>query len=165
MTTENPALPPGRFDDRRALLRLSPAECAEFLAAPRTMIVASYGPGGWPHQVAVFYVMDGARPVFWSYRKAQKIRNLQRDPRVSCLVEDGTLHYELRGVQLRGHAVVSEDPDLIERTWQQLTRKYRGPITPAERANFERQAYRRCVVTVEVEHTASWDHRKLAQTT
>jgi PPOX class probable F420-dependent enzyme len=140
---------------------MSPAEVASYLAAPRTMVVATHGPGGFPHQVAVFYITDGERLAFWSYRKAQKVTNIQRDPRVSCLVEDGTDHRELRGVLLVGHAHVSLDPAEIERTWRRLTAKYQGPISPADLANFQRQAGKRCAVTVDVQRIVSWDHRNM----
>lgn len=146
---------------RREHVRMSPAEVADYLAGPRTMIVATNGVGGFPHQVAMFYVMAGPNPVFWSYRRAQKIVNIERDPRVSCLVEEGTDYRGLRGVLLTGNARVSLDPDVIEKTWRQLTEKYTGPITEPDLANFRRQADKRCVVTVEVTRVTSWDHRKL----
>jgi PPOX class probable F420-dependent enzyme len=147
---------------RREHVRMSPAEVAAYLGGPHTMIVATNGTGGFPHQVAVFYVMDGDNPVFWSYRKAQKIVNLQRDPRVSCLVETGTDHRELRGVLLTGRAHVCADPAVIERTWRWLTEKYSGPVTPADLANFQRQADKRCVVTVTAADVLSWDHSKMS---
>ena len=146
---------------RREHVRMSPAEVADFLADPRTMIVATHGAAGFPHQVAMFYVLDGENPAFWSYRRAQKVVNIERDPRVSCLVEDGASYQELRGVLLTGHARISTDPEVIEKTWRQLTEKYTGPITEADLASFRRQADKRCVVTVEVNHVASWDHRRL----
>jgi PPOX class probable F420-dependent enzyme len=140
---------------------MTPAEVAEFMAGPRTMILATHGTAGFPHQVAMFYVMDGANPAFWSYRKAQKIVNIERDSQVSCLAEEGTGHRELRGVLLTGHARISTDPAVIERTWRQLREKYAGPVTTADLANFHRQADKRCIVTVEVTRVTSWDHRKL----
>ena len=143
----------------RARIRLTDAEVAAYLDAPRTMVVATSGPRGYPHQAPVFYVLDGGRPVFWTYRASQKVRNIERDARVSCLVEDGREHHELRGVLLLGTASISTDPGLIEATWRRLTTKYYGTLDVAV---LERQAAKRCVVTVEVEHTASWDHRKLA---
>jgi hypothetical protein len=109
----------------------------------------------------MFYVMDGGNPVFWSYRRAQKIVNIERDPQVSCLVEDGTDYRDLRGVLLAGRARLSVDPAVIERTARLLSEKYTGPVTPSDLANFRRQAAKRCVVTVEVERVTSWDHRKL----
>ena len=140
---------------------MSPAEMADYLAAPRTMILATIGVGGFPHQAAMFYVMAGANPVFWSYRRAQKVVNIERDPKVSCLVEEGRDYRALRGVMLRGSARVCADPEIIEQTWRQLTEKYTGPISEAELANFRRQADKRCVVIVEVTRVSSWDHRKL----
>jgi PPOX class probable F420-dependent enzyme len=146
---------------RRAHVQMTPGEVADFLDSPLTMVLATHGAAGFPHQVAMFYVMDGGNPVFWSYRRAQKIVNIERDPRVSCLVEDGADYRELRGVLLAGRARLSVDPAVIERTARLLAEKYTGPVTPDDLANFQRQAAKRCVVTVEVERVTSWDHRKL----
>lgn len=136
-------------------------EVARYLDRPRTMTVATIGPGGFPHQVAVWFVMDGTSPCFWTYRRSQKVRNIERDARISCLVEDGTDHDSLRGVQVAGTAEVSVDPTVLERTWRLLTEKYRGPITTEDLAGFERQVAKRCVVSVDVVRTTSWDHRRL----
>jgi PPOX class probable F420-dependent enzyme len=146
---------------RRDHIRLSTEEISAYLDAPRNMVIATLNADGTPHLTAVSYVMDGTSPVFWTYAKSQKVRNIERDPRVSCLVEDGELHSELRGVMLTGTARVSRDPELIEATWRRLTVAYRGPIDVADVANFERQRDKRCVVTVAVRRTVSWDHRKL----
>jgi PPOX class probable F420-dependent enzyme len=146
----------------RAAIALSDDEISTYLAAPRTLVLATIGEDGSPHQVALSYVMDGPDPRFWTYRRSQKVRNIERDPRVSCLVEDGTEHFELRGVQLAGRATISTDRDDIRATWRRLSEKYHGPITVAMLANFDRQADKRCVVTVAVDRVASWDHRKLA---
>jgi PPOX class probable F420-dependent enzyme len=145
----------------REHVRMTAAEVRGFLAEPHTMIVATHGASGFPHQVAMFYVMDGESPAFWSYRRAQKIVNIQRDPRVSCLVESGKNYQELVGVLLTGLARVTTDPEVIERTWRLLTEKYSGPVTPTDMANFQRQAGKRCVVTLEVTRVTSWDHHKL----
>jgi PPOX class probable F420-dependent enzyme len=146
---------------KRQLARLTAQETSRFLDAPRTMIVSTIGPGGWPRQAAVFYVMDPAGPVFWSYAKAQKVRNLRRDPRISCLVEEGTDLAELRGVQLIGRAEVSFDRDVVEATWCRLTVHHQGDITTERRAAFERQAAKRCVISVTTERVITWDHSKL----
>ena len=146
---------------RREHVRMSPAQVRAYLDGPHTMIVATNGVGGFPHQVAVFYIMDGDNPLFWSYRKAQKIVNIGRDSRVSCLVETGVDYRELRGVLLTGRAHVSAEPAVVEHTWRRLTEKYSGPITPADVANFQRQADKRCVVAVEVAGLVTWDHSKL----
>jgi PPOX class probable F420-dependent enzyme len=145
----------------RAQVMMSAAEIAAFLATPRTMIIATIGSGGWPHQTAVSFVMDAGSPVFWTYASSQKVRNIERDPRVSCLVEDGKRRGEWRGVALRGRAGISRDPADIERTWRQLTLTYRGSIEPYDEEKYMRQRDKRCVVTVGVERITSWDHHKL----
>lgn len=55
---------------------------------------------------------------------------------------------------------ISTDPPLTAEIWRQLTEKYSGPVTPAETANFSRQASKRYIVTVDVENMISRDHRK-----
>jgi PPOX class probable F420-dependent enzyme len=145
----------------RAGVAMSPEQVAAYLAAPRTMIVATIGPDGMPHQTAVWYVMNGTDPIFWTYTKSQKVVNLLRDPRISCFVEDGRQHRVLRGVALTGRAAISTHPADIEATWRRLTTTYSGPVTDSDEANFARQAGKRCVITVGVERVTSWDHRKL----
>ena len=58
-------------------------EVREFLGGRHTMNVATVGPTGHPHLVAMWYVMVGEDPVFWTYAKSQKIANLRRDPKVT----------------------------------------------------------------------------------
>ncbi len=50
----------------------------------------------------MFYTLIDGRIAFWTYRTSQKARNLARDPRLACLVEDGADYFELRGVQVTG---------------------------------------------------------------
>ena len=50
----------------------------------------------------MFYALLDGRIAFWTYRTSQKARNLARDPRLTCLVEDGEDYFELRGVQVAG---------------------------------------------------------------
>jgi nitroimidazol reductase NimA-like FMN-containing flavoprotein (pyridoxamine 5'-phosphate oxidase superfamily) len=77
------------------------------------MSVATVGPDGRPHLVAMWYgFIDGA-PAFWTYAKAQKIVNLRRDPRLTCMVEDGSAYNELRGVELVADAQLIEDAERV----------------------------------------------------
>ena len=66
---------------RRGTITMSDDEVHEFLAGRHTMNVASMGPDGRIHLVAMWYgfTADGA-PAFWTYGKSQKILNLRRDP-------------------------------------------------------------------------------------
>ena len=63
---------------------MSETEVAAFLDEARTLNVATLGPDGAIHIVAMWYVMHGTSPVFWTYGKSQKARNLSRDRAMAC---------------------------------------------------------------------------------
>ena len=46
-----------------------------------------------------YAIIDGA-PCFWTFAKSQKVVNLRRDPRITCMVEAGDEYSDLRGVEL-----------------------------------------------------------------
>lgn len=105
---------------------MTQAEVAEFLAGARTLKVATLAPDGTIHLVAMWFVMHGASPVFWTYAKSQKARNLARDHRLSALAEDGETYDTLRGVQPAGTAEIIGDPAQVLRIGQELSAKYAG---------------------------------------
>jgi general stress protein 26 len=54
-------------------------------------------------------VLHEGRIAFWTYARSQKVRNLERDPRISCLVETGDDYFALRGVSVTGEAELVRD--------------------------------------------------------
>ncbi len=77
---------------------MSPSEIETFLDDSMKVQVATVSPDGAPHLTTLFYVMQDGQIAFWTYASSQKIKNLERDPRITCLVEDGEDYFELRGV-------------------------------------------------------------------
>ena len=73
----------------RAAVRMSPDEVEEFLGSQMKVQVATVNPDGSPHLTTLFYVVDDGRIAFWTYASSQKIKNLERDARITCLVEAG----------------------------------------------------------------------------
>ncbi|MGX7823903.1 PPOX class F420-dependent oxidoreductase [Actinokineospora sp. 24-640] len=151
---------------RRELIRMTEPEAAAFLAAERTMTVATLGPGGRPHLVPLWYVPDGAILSTWTYGASQKIANLRRDPRATVLVEAGESYEELRGVSLECDVAVVEDADKVVRIGMAITQRYTGGEEAATAASqFVRaQAAKRVGLVFTPTRTVSWDHRKLAGT-
>jgi PPOX class probable F420-dependent enzyme len=146
---------------RRELIRMTDEEVDEFLHGRRTMNVATIGPGGHIHLVAMWYgFLDGA-PAFWTYGKSQKILNLRRDPRLTALVEAGDQYEELQGVELVGRGTIVEDRDQIMELGRNVFERYTGPYTDEAGPVLEAMGSKRLVVKVEVESVVSWDHRKL----
>lgn len=145
---------------------MSEAEIEDFLQAPRVMNVATLGPSGHPHLVAMWYgFIDGA-PAFWTFAKSQKVRNLRRDDRLSALVEDGDRYSELRGVELVGRGRIVEDFDAVMQIALSVAERYNGPAAASDEARsfLAAQARKRVGVVIDVERTVSWDHSKLGGT-
>ncbi|MEV6599967.1 pyridoxamine 5'-phosphate oxidase family protein [Actinoplanes sp. NPDC051346] len=153
--------------NQRAAVRMPAEQVAALLAAGRKLQLATINPDGTPHLVTMFYGMRDAQIAFWTYRDSQKARNLTRDPRLTCLVEDGDDYFELRGVQVTG--VVRQIDDLAGVTEigrLVAARMPGGPSgPPGETAILEgyvaRAATKRVAYLVEPRRTVSWDHRRL----
>ncbi len=149
---------------RRNEVAMSTDEIAAFLDEQRVLNVATNGPTGHPHLVAMWYVMIDGRPTFWTFGKSQKVVNLRRDPKISALVETGDSYNELRGVEIEGTARLIEDYEAVLDIGKRVAEKYNGPEGTSELALpfLEKQAHKRIGVSIDVERTASWDHRKIA---
>ena len=148
--------------NRRDLIRMSDEEIRAFLEEQRILQVATIGKDGWPHLVAMWYVLINDQVVFWTYAKSQKAINLRRDLRLSCLVESGVRYDELRGVQIKGRAIINDYLATVQRTGEIIYERYTGgPLNDATRQMVVAQAPKRMVVFVEPVEIVSWDHRKL----
>lgn len=148
----------------RERIRMTDAEIGEFLAEPLTASLATIGPDGAPHLVAMYYApWEDGRLAFWTYRTSQKARNLARDPRCTLLIETGDGYDQLRGVQIRGTVEVVEDPtDVLPIGAAVYGRYLDGGLPEGAEGFLEDQARKRSAYLVTGEHVSSWDHRKLA---
>jgi len=147
--------------NRRDLIRMNDEEIRAFLEEQRILQVATIGKDGWPHLVAMWYVLINDQVVFWTYAKSQKAVNLRRDPRLTCLVESGVRYDELRGVQIKGRAIINDDRETVQRIGEVIFERYTGPLNDNTRQLVSAQAPKRVVVFVEPVEIVSWDHRKL----
>ena len=146
---------------QRERVQMSPEEVRTLLEEERTITVGSIEEDGRPHLVAMWYVLQDDDVVFWTYGKSHKMRNLRRDPRMSVLVEAGEAYQELRGAQLQGRAVITDDTDQVAEIGRALAERYTGPLDDRAAEGIRQQAAKRVAVRLDVEHVASWDHRKL----
>ncbi len=147
---------------RRDQITMSDEEIRAFLEEQRTLQVATIDHDGWPHLVAMWYAVVDDRVVFWTYAKSQKTINLRRDARLTCLVETGESYGELRGVQIKGRAVLHDDPESVRRAAEIIYGRYTdGPLSDATRQMIAAQATKRVLIVVEPVEIVSWDHRKL----
>jgi hypothetical protein len=106
---------------------------------------------------------DGA-VIMTTFAKSQKIRNLERDPRVSLLVEDGEVYGELRGVVLYGKVELERDTECVLDVLARVTERQgasEGADPGAMRDALRAQARKRVAMRVLPDRIVSWDHRKL----
>jgi hypothetical protein len=110
-----------------------------------------------------FVVRDGDLWV-WTYAKSQKVRNLERDPRATVLVETGHEYGELRGMMIEAEAEVHRDFETVIGFAEELTVRYAEGISSVEgdaKKGLEAQAPKRVAIHFRPVRTATWDHRKL----
>ena len=163
---------------RRAQITLSPEEQIELLTDARVVVVSTIGPRGWPHSMPMWFTLrePKAEPLtdgppkelwIWTYAKSQKVRNLERDPKATLLIETGGEYLELRGIQIEAEAEVIRDPERVLEFGKDLTVRYTDGIESIEgdaATAMEAQAAKRVAIRFEAKRAASWDHRKLGGT-
>jgi len=147
--------------NQRAQITMSDEEVAAFIEEHRTATMATVGPQGQPHLVAMWYaVIDG---VIWfeTKAKAQKVANLKRNDRITVSIEDGKTYDQLRGISIEGRGVVIDDPDEVWAVGVSVFERYTGPYTEEMKPFVEVMLNKRVAVRVDVERVRTWDHRKL----
>jgi PPOX class probable F420-dependent enzyme len=152
---------------RRAEIELTDAEQGELLETERVVVIATFGPRGWPHLMPMWFVARDGEVWIWTYGKSQKVKNLERDPRATLLIETGTEYTELRGIQIEAEAEVVREQDQIVEFAKELTVRYTEGIDSVEgdaAAALLKQAAKRVAIRFKPVRVASWDHRKLGGT-
>lgn len=152
---------------RRDQIKLSEAELRQLLEEERIAVVASLGPRGWPHSMPLWFVPRDGAIWIWTYAKSQKVRNLERDPRATVLVEAGHEYGELRGTMIESEAEIHRDFETVLGFAEELTVRYAEGISSVEgdaRAALEAQAPKRVAISFPALRMATWDHRKLGGT-
>jgi PPOX class probable F420-dependent enzyme len=144
---------------RRGQIQLSEEEVRSFVGSKKTIILTTNGPRGFPHTMPMWFVQEDDGTIrITTYRVSQKVKNIQRDPRVSLLVESGLDYAELKGVLMYGHAELIDDPEAVIETFIIAS----GQRDSEEvRASMKKTATKRVVIRVKPERIVSWDHAKL----
>ena len=143
---------------------MTPDEQRELLESGRIAVVSTNGHRGWPHSMPVWYVLRDVEVWIYTYAKSQKVRNLERDPRATLLVETGHEYGELRGVEIEAEADIHRDIETVFGVARDLAVRYSDDISSVEGDAAEAlkaQARKRVAIRFKAKRIASWDHRKL----
>jgi hypothetical protein len=153
----------------RETTAMSNGELVAFLQAERTVICATNGPRGWPHLMPLWYVVRDGELWAWTFAKSQKVRNLERDPRVTLQVEAGESYQQLRGVMIEAETTIHREPATVAMLGVDLMLHYapsEALMDESARRGIEavvkHQAPKRVGLQFTAVRTVSFDHRKLA---
>jgi PPOX class probable F420-dependent enzyme len=147
--------------NQRAQIVMSDEEITEFVLRQRTATMATIGPTGMPHLVAMWFAVIDGTIWFETKAKSQKATNLRRDNRLSVMIEDGHTYDTLRGVSFEGRGVIVDDPDALWAVGVSVWERYTGPYTDEMKPFVELMLNKRVAVRVDVDRVRSWDHRKM----
>ena len=152
---------PDMGENLRARVVMSAAEIDAYLSVHRAATMATIGPDGLIHQVAMYFAWFEGAIHLLSKAKAQKVVNLRRDPRCSIHVESGDHYDALAGVNVAGRAELFEDEETRMRIGIALNERQHGPWDPSRRPSVERVLRNRVAIRLRPERIVSWDHAKL----
>ena len=147
---------------RRASIALTPEQQEAFLNESWTLQVASIGPKGYPHLVAMWYVVVDGMICFTTFAKSQKVLNLRRNNKISAMLESGRGYSELKGWVVEGEGEVVQDTDFTAKVMALVNAKYNGiPVRTDTSEAALKVASKRVVIRIKPVDIYSWDHSKL----
>lgn len=147
--------------NQRAQIVMSESEITEFLESSRIATMATVGPTGTPHLIAMWYALLDGEVWFETKAKSQKAVNLRRDPRITVMVEAGDTYDQLRGVAIEGRAEIIDDPEKLFAVGVSVWERYTGPYSEEVRPMVEAMLNKRVAIRVVPERIRTWDHTKL----
>ena len=147
----------------REKIRMDAEEIAEFIEEQKSLQVGTINSDGSIHLSTLWFAVVDDLIVFETYTSSQKVVNLERDPRITVLLEDGLEYNNLRGVMIKGTANLVSEPTEVKEIAREVIKRNQ-PEIPDEMLDDAAAslAVKRTVVTVIPEKVISWDHRKIS---
>jgi PPOX class probable F420-dependent enzyme len=146
---------------RRDQVAMTDAELQDFIESQKTVQVATINKDGTPHLVPLWFAVIDGEIVLETFTKSQKVVNLERDPRMTVLLEAGEAYEELRGATIYAEAELVRDVDRVhELHMAVLTRNTDIPVETLDKVT-RGMVPKKTAIVVKVKRCFSWDHRKL----
>ena len=147
----------------REKIRMDAEEIEEFIEEQKSLQVGTINSDGSIHLSTLWFAVVDGLIVFETYTSSQKVVNLERDPRITVLLEDGLEYNNLRGVMIKGVANLVSEPTEVKEIAREVIKRNQ-PEIPDEMLDDAAAslAVKRTVVTVVPEKVVSWDHRKIS---
>ena len=138
---------------------MTPEEVQTFLdAKPGWIVLSTIGPDGYPHSVPLGYFRLGDDIYFGCRAHTQKVKNIERNPKVSLVLESGSTMQDIKGVLMQGHATVYTDTDDVLRLRREAARLRDVPEDQLPQDVAVGSAY----IKIELKRVISWDYGREA---
>jgi PPOX class probable F420-dependent enzyme len=101
----------------------------ELLAAPLIATLATHSLDGSIHLVPMWFLWNGREVLIPTSSSTRKVRNLERDPAATVMIDDSRSGLDLRGLTIAGRVTITGPPTSF-RLNRSIHLKY---VTPAQR--------------------------------
>jgi nitroimidazol reductase NimA-like FMN-containing flavoprotein (pyridoxamine 5'-phosphate oxidase superfamily) len=99
-------------------------EAYEYLdSRPGWLILSTIGKDGYPHSVPIGYFRIGEDLYVGGRDGTQRLRNVERNPKVTALVESGGSMQDIRGLMVQGDAEVVREPGRVLELMREAARR------------------------------------------
>jgi nitroimidazol reductase NimA-like FMN-containing flavoprotein (pyridoxamine 5'-phosphate oxidase superfamily) len=135
--------------------RLTNDEVNAYLdSKPGWIVLTTIGQDGFPHSIPIGYFRIGDEVYLGCRAGTQKLKNIERNPRVSLLLQNGSSMQDIKGVMIQGEATVLTDAADLLRLSREAARlrgtpEDRLPTEPRPGAAYVRVTRRKVI---------SWDY-------
>jgi nitroimidazol reductase NimA-like FMN-containing flavoprotein (pyridoxamine 5'-phosphate oxidase superfamily) len=143
---------------------MTDAEAHAYLREQCKVVVVTLQPDCMPHPMPMYYGVDEAgRIVITTFAKSQKVKNIERDPRATLLVETGVAYHDIRSVIAYCDAEIISDPEEV-RANMSLIRTGK-PVATGEmmQGQVRSSMTKRVIIRFTPYKFVSWDHSKLGE--
>lgn len=146
---------------RRERIAMCHEEIVQYLASNWRVTVATIGRDGFPHLAPMNYVFRDGIFLMTTFRKSQKVKNLERDHRATLLVETGKVYNELRSVVAYTECEILHDEEFTYQVLMQMPGAPDMGLSSEMGASAKKSASKRVVLRFQPLRFVSWDHAKL----
>ncbi len=149
---------------KRDVIKMADDEILLFIERQKSIQVATLGKNGWPHLTTLWFALDNNEIILETFSKSQKIKNLQRDNRISVLLEEGDIYEQLKAVSIEGHAELITDVEEVHRLHMKVILRNNTAGYPQEilEEASKAMAPKKTAIRIKPNKIMSWDHSKLA---
>ena len=147
---------------RRDLIRMDEPSLWEFIGSQKTVQVGTLNPDGTIHLVPLWFALDGECIILETFSKSQKIKNLERNPNITLLFEDGTEYAHLRGATLYARAELVRDVEEVHTLHCMVIGRNQPELSQEVIEQVSRgMAPKKTAIRIRPQRVMSWDHSKL----